>query len=224
MTALQKTISEDELKSCIGKDNPIILDIGCNDGSHTLWFLRLFPAATVYSFEPDPRALARFKTLVGNDRRIHLSDIAISDNDGVAEFYQSNGSRDERTLAAFPDGWDLSGSLRPPKLHLEEHPWVTFDSKIHVRTKMLDSWNAGVGLEEIDLIWMDVQGAEGDVFAGGKNTLERTKYVYTEYSNKELYEGQLDLPRIQLALSNFTLVQRYACDVLLKNNRIDSPA
>ncbi len=31
-----------ELPRLLGKDDPVILDIGCNDGSHTLEFLKLF--------------------------------------------------------------------------------------------------------------------------------------------------------------------------------------
>lgn len=44
-----------ELVRLIGREDPVILDIGCNDGFHTNWFLELFAQARVYSFEPDPR-------------------------------------------------------------------------------------------------------------------------------------------------------------------------
>ena len=41
-----------ELPGLLRKDNPIILDIGCNDGSQSLQFLKLFKDSKVYAFEP----------------------------------------------------------------------------------------------------------------------------------------------------------------------------
>ena len=38
------------------------LDIGANDGSTTLSFLKEFANVKIYAFEPDPRAAAKFKT------------------------------------------------------------------------------------------------------------------------------------------------------------------
>jgi hypothetical protein len=52
----------------------------------------------------------------------------------------------------------------------------------------------------IDSMWVDVQGAEDLVFAGAQETLRCTKYLYTEYCNQELYEGQLNLAQL-LALN-----------------------
>jgi hypothetical protein len=46
----------------------------------------------------------------------------------------------------------------------------------------------------IDFIWADVQGAEEDLILGGLDTLrKRTKYLFTEYNNSEMYEGQINL-------------------------------
>jgi hypothetical protein len=76
-------------------------------------------------------------------------------------------------------------------------------------------------ISEIDFIWMDVQGAEMEVLRGGKNTIAKTRYLYTEYSNKELYEGQANLRKLLKAVNNFDVLIRYPGDVLLRNNQID---
>ena len=78
------------LPALLGKVDPVILDIGCNDGSHTLKFLSLFDKATVYSFEPDPRAQERFKNKV-TDERAPLFEVALAAVDGTADFYVSTG-------------------------------------------------------------------------------------------------------------------------------------
>lgn len=69
------------LPALLGKQDPVILEIGCNDGGQTRDFLRLFDQARIYAFEPDPRARQRFSAAV-DDPRVALFDIAISDKTG----------------------------------------------------------------------------------------------------------------------------------------------
>ncbi len=52
----------EHIVSLLQKPDPVILDIGCNDGTDAQCFLRLCPEAKLYCFEPDARAAARFKT------------------------------------------------------------------------------------------------------------------------------------------------------------------
>lgn len=209
-----------ELPALLGKDNPIILDIGCNDGSHTRGFLKLFKNSKVYAFEPDPRAQDRFRYNVQDDRA-NLFSLAISDTNGEIDFHMSNGTPSPDWEEKLPKGWDLSGSIRNPKKHLDVHPWCTFDESIKVQSKTLDTWRDEQGIEVIDLIWADVQGAEVDLIKGGKKALCKTRFFYTEYCNQELYEGQISLRKILNLLPDFKVLYRFSSDVLLKNKRWD---
>lgn len=215
-----ESISDRDLAAYVGKDDPVILDIGCNDGAQTLWFLRLFRNARVYSFEPDPRARARYLNKV-KDKRAVLFELAISDTDGTREFFVSSGRPEGDLEATDPlvADWDLSGSIRKPKKHLGKVPWIRFDTKIIVNTRTLDSWVREKEIGVIDFIWADVQGAEVDLIAGGKAALNNARYFYTEYSNTELYEGQVNLRQLLDLLPDFRVVRRYENDVLLKNVR-----
>ena len=170
-------VTKELLRECVGKSDPTILEIGCNDGSHSLWFFEVFENPKVYCFEPDPRAIARFKTNVGQRSDVKISEMAISDCDGEITFYQSGGHRDEGAATVIPEGWDLSGSIRQPKDHLTVFPWVTFGQSTVVKTATLDTWCNEHGIEVIDFIWMDVQGAEIDVCRGGMKTLMKTRFI-----------------------------------------------
>jgi 2-O-methyltransferase len=153
-------LTHEEIAALVKKPNPTILEIGCNDGGDTLAFLRVMPQAKIYCFEPDPRAIGRFKKHLGAHLgKVRLFEIAVSDRTGQIDFYSSSGG--DR-----PNGWDLSGSIRRPKNHLIECPWVKFEKTITVSTCRLDDWCAENGVKQVDFIWMDVQGAEGDVIAG----------------------------------------------------------
>ncbi|WFU39831.1 FkbM family methyltransferase [Bradyrhizobium sp. CB82] len=205
----------EQLVSLLGNQSPVILDIGCNDGTDTKRFLELRPEARLYCFEPDPRAVVRFKkNLHSALDKVRLFEIAISDRNGKIDFHPSNGDGEV-------EEWDLSGSIRRPKNHLAEYEWVRFDKPISVETRRLDDWTSEVSVDKIDLIWMDVQGAESDVIAGGKRALSNTRFIYTEYSDRELYEGQLSLNAILELLPSFEVVRLYPRavegDVLLRN-------
>ena len=208
-----------ELPALLKKEDPLILDIGCNNGGQSAQFLSLFPKGRVYSFEPDPRARASFKKKV-TDPRARLIDIAISAADGTTEFYVSSGVPSDEWKEQLPAGWDLSGSIKKPKKHLEMHPWCKFEERIQVTTKKLDTWCAEEGVTEIDFIWADVQGAEVDLIKGAEKSLRRTRFFYTEYNEKELYEGQADLRTLMKQLPDFEVLRRYQNDVLFRNKAL----
>lgn len=205
-------LSPADIPALVGKPAPVILEIGCNNGEETLAILRAIPQANVYCFEPDPRAVAKFKKNLSG-RPVRLFEIAISDRTGTIEFHCSDADD-------YASGWDFSGSIRKPKNHLSEHPNVRFERTLFVPTERLDDWCQVNGVNEVDFIWMDVQGAEGDVIAGAAKILKRTRFIYTEYSNRELYEGQPSLKSLLASLPQFEVLKRYGTDVLLKNTTI----
>jgi 2-O-methyltransferase len=212
-----KQISKQLIAECVGKPNPIILEIGCNDSTNTLWFLEIFDRPQIFCFEPEPRAIKKFNQKIGDRPNVSLFEIAIGAEDGEITFYQSDGENPQKHLQE-TDGWDKSGSIRKPKDHLQVHPWVTFDRQIQVPMMSLDSWYAQSQIDgSIDFIWMDTQGAEADVIDGGITTLAKTRFIYTEYNSRELYENQLNLDRILAKLPDFEVVRKYPDDVLLKN-------
>lgn len=209
-------LEKEGLRSLIGKANPVILDIGCNDGWQTGWFLELFDQALVYCFEPDQRALARFRERITDPRAVVLN-MAIGANDDHMDFHISSGSPPPNMAEPLPAGWDQSGSLRKPKDHLEMYPWCKFDKTVQVKVARLDTWADQNSIGTIELIWADVQGAELDLIRGGRETLRRTHYFYTEYSNRELYEGQANLRQLRRLLPEFEIVRLFPNDVLFRN-------
>jgi hypothetical protein len=83
----------------------------------------------------------------------------------------------------------------------------------------LDTWAERHGVSKADFIWADVQGAESDLVDGAASFLKSSRYLYTEYSNDEWYEGQITLAELLEKLPYFELVTRYPMDVLLENKK-----
>jgi 2-O-methyltransferase len=207
------TLTAPEIRQLLGKDDPRIVEVGANCGQTTAELLRVMPAATIYAFEPDPRAIAKFRAAITNGN-VHLYECAIGAVDGNISFHQSSGAEH---FAQYREGWDQSGSIRRPNTHLKVWPWVKFEKQITVPIMTLDTWREQHGISTTDFIWADVQGAESDLVDGATQFLKSSRYLYTEYSNDEWYEGQITLSDLQKKLPDFDLIRRYSMDALFEN-------
>lgn len=87
-----------------------------------------------------------------------------------------------------------SSSLLQPKVAVAEEsfPGFSFGSaaKIMVKVRPLDEIAREAGLGVIDLLKVDVQGAELDVFRGAGGVLERTRVIHVEVGFTPVYEAQ----------------------------------
>jgi FkbM family methyltransferase len=135
-----------------------------------------------------------YKLLVENIKgfgNIHSFNIALTDFDGTAEMYVSSG---------YSDG---SSSLLKPKKHLEDHPDVFFEKKELVTCKTLDSWAYENGISKVDMLWLDMQGAEQQMLAASNKILSTVSIIHTEVSKHESYEGASLYPSLKkFLLSN----------------------
>jgi FkbM family methyltransferase len=103
------------------------------------------------------------------------------------------------------NGSGASSSLLRPRVHLTEHPEVRFVKKIPVKITTLDSYEF---TPVFNMMNVDVQGFELEVFKGATNTLKNINYIICEVNRDEVYEG---CPRIEdiseyLNQFGFTLV------------------
>jgi 2-O-methyltransferase len=209
-------LSAAEIRQLVGKDDPVIIEVGANCGQTTVELLKAMPGATIFAFEPEPRAIAKFRDAIANPN-VHLYECAIGAVNGTISFNQSSGAEH---LPEYSKGWDQSGSIRRPNSHLKVWPWVKFEKQITVPITTLDAWSEQHQISNADFIWADVQGAESDLVEGAAQFLKSSRYFYTEYSNDEWYEGQITLAELLKKLPDFDLVRRYAMDALFRNKAI----
>lgn len=212
-------------RTLIDRDDPVLLEIGCNDGQDTSRFLTTFPRCRMHCFEPDERPLERFSRHVSSDDpRVRLCRAAVGDRDGLVTLHLSSGMPPRvREWARVLDlkEWDLSSSIHPPTGHLDRSPWCKFERTITVPVIRLDTFlTANPDITRIDLIWADVQGAEADLILGATETLRRTRFLYTEFYDKPMYEGQPNKEQIQAMLPGWKLLGIYGQNLLLHNDKL----
>ena len=208
----------------VNKLNPVILDIGANDGLDSVSISKIFPNSIIHCFEPDPRAIKRFSEFSSIYKNIHLHQIAIGGVNGTVLFHQSDGFPEDYEASQMrPEGWDLSGSIKTPTGHLEANPGAHLKKSIDVKCMTLDSWLAEKQtINSIELMRLDTQGAEGDILKNCPIALSLTNYIFTEYSDIELYEGQVSLMELDKILVNFEIMQVFENDVLFRNKSFKS--
>jgi FkbM family methyltransferase len=191
----------------------VILDVGANDLGTTCAFKSLFPDAYIHAFEPDARAIkhgkARLSKLDRPSERITFHECAVGHSDGVRDFYPSNGT--SPAMIWYETGYDLSGSLKVPVS--ARHPGletVYFENPVQVRCTTLDSWLREYRPRKVDLVWMDVQGAELEVIRGGELVFNMAKWVYLECMETRVYMDQPSLEEIICALPFHRLCESFS--------------
>lgn len=205
MKDYDRLLSHEEVAEMVGEGTRLV-EIGCNDGRDTARFLDDMPKTFIDAFEPDRRAIAAFrKRIPESETRVTLHEVAVADVDGQRPWWRSGGF----TELAGPEGYNLSGSLLEPTGHLDQDPRITFTGGHVVPTIRLDTWFANAGEPKIDFLWMDVQGGEQLVISGGLRAVSACRYIYTEYSDTELYLHQPNLHAICALLTDHDLVATY---------------
>ena len=148
------------------KPGSVFVDIGANAGLFTVLAGRCAsPGGRVLSFEPHPEARARLRQVVELDG---LSDVVTSSPDAVSDV-SGDSVRLFLTSASELSTIDPSGA---PLVAL--HP---YEGSIDVPVTTLDDWLEAAGppwsTGGIDLIKIDVEGAEALVLRGMSRTLAR---------------------------------------------------
>jgi FkbM family methyltransferase len=192
-----------------------ILDIGSLDGADAVELGRMFPAATIHSFEPDPANFPLLQQTAKCCDRIIPYQIALSDNVGKAKFFASGAEDDAYYNRA-------SGSiLRPLRSATDWWPQLKFEREVEVSTTTVDEWATTKSIRSIDLVWMDVQGAELQVLQGMGTLIESTHCIVLEVWMKPAYDGAATLPQIQEFLESHGF---YMTRLWLNTNKIDGDA
>tara|TARA_R100000008_G_scaffold47035_1_gene27797 strand:+ start:3922 stop:4539 length:618 start_codon:yes stop_codon:yes gene_type:complete len=128
-------------------------------------------------FEPQEHLYNDIKSRCIIDEKIY--NVALGSERGTKEMYISFRE------GGVSHGSGASSSLLKPKVHLEEHPEVTFPETTMVEVHTLDDYYD----PQYNFLNIDVQGYELEVLKGGTKTLENIDAMILEVNRAEVYEG-----------------------------------
>lgn len=180
MLYVRKTLFDDPslfslLEKIIAPDD-IVVDVGANVGLLTLYASRVAYSGHVYAIEPEQINVERLhqNLKLARCKNVTTEATALSDYTGIA------------TLNVFSENRVLN-SLGRPIIQTTEKRYES-DSTQEVPVTTLDSFVQTHGLSKIDLLKVDVEGAEPRVLAGCKQLLSdcKIRHIVFEISQTPL--------------------------------------
>jgi FkbM family methyltransferase len=180
----------------------IILDVGARDLVESMCFSEKYPTAKIIAFECNPQTLPICKENNKNYLNIELVDKAVNDYDGVCKFYPINPLKTQTT---WEDGNPGASSLF---LANGNYPFEKYEQdEIDVNCTRLDTILIERNIDKVDILWMDLQGAELIALRSLGNLLKNVSIICTETEKTPIYTDQAVFSEINNFLKdNFILV------------------
>jgi len=190
-------VSLEILKWLPGDKAITFLDIGASIGKFSIYMCDEYKIEKGILIEPVGKHIPMLEETFPDKKTFLIINAAIADKVAETDFYFNEDADFVSSLLRIDNKGEGFASL-----NLGD-PVVT---KIQALT--LDHIISQQQISIVDLIKIDVQGAEHLVLKGGIETLKKTRLVYTEFSYKPLYENSstfFDLYKIFYE-NNFMLV------------------
>ena len=146
-------------------ENPIILEAGAQFGEDTQWMSQLWPAGTIYAFEPSPASFAELHKVAMQRENVFAIPLALSNQKGQFFFYLAGGA---------------SSLLKPQDSFNNDYFHSDLDNPITVNSVILDEWAQENKVDKIDFMWLDMEGNELNALEGSLSMLKHVKLIYTE--------------------------------------------
>ena len=167
----------------------VVIDVGANQGFYTLKVKEISPQARVVAVEPNPGEydILAENLLLNGIGGVKLENVAIGAADGMLK------------MEVIPQIGAIGGQM----LRIPERPWIKdeFVKTLEVPALALDSLFEKHGIIEVDVLKVDVEGLELDIFTSCRR-LSCVKRIVTEYHSADI---KVELIRY-LAAKEFDLV------------------
>jgi FkbM family methyltransferase len=148
----------------------VILDIGGNIGVAALFFAKEFPQATIHSFEPVAENFALLQKNVSTLTNVHAHQVALGAEDAEKEIFWSEEDTNLGGFSLYKNNANTQKSTR-------------------ISLKAAAKYLREQGIEQVDLIKIDTEGAEFDILtAMDEALLSKTKWIVGELHGIQDFE------------------------------------
>lgn len=182
----------EKAKQHFGDQSPkVILDVGSRDLIESIELSNAWPNAKIIAFEPNPNQFKICLEAAANHPNIQVYEYACSDKEEIVSFYVVEGNVGASSILEpihMPGGWDNG---------YQERPWRPITG---IKAKRLDDILEELGIEQVDIIWIDVQGNEFQALTGMGKYLDHVKMIHAEAALVPYYKGQVGKNELEIWL------------------------
>lgn len=163
-------------------DVQVAIDGGAYHGEWASYYLQQFPRAQVFMFEPFPASQTILREKLGTNPRAHLIPAAL-------------GKQCERRTLYVNQLAATNSLFQPSTGAREKQPdpnWMKPAGTEEIEVTTLDRFCQEKSISRVNLLKLDVQGAELLALQGGEGLLSRgaIDVIYLEMQFTQQYEGQ----------------------------------
>ena len=173
----EKNISKENIKT--------IFDVGSRDLEESIYFAERYPNAKIYSFECNPRTISTCIERQKKYSNIFFFSEAVNNYTGTCKFYPTDP---EKTITPHPDGNQGASSLFKANGNYTLETYI--QKEIVVPCTRLDDVIKKHNIDKIDILWMDLQGAELLALQSLGDYLDKISFICTEVEMNPIYENQ----------------------------------
>jgi len=168
-------------RKLVTRSEPVIFDVGAHIGDTVAKYRSLFPSAHIHCFEPFPDSFDRLATRLTRVPRTHLHRLALMEHEGSTKLHVNRSVATNSTLPS-----DARGAFYWGEQKLET------EATIDVVASTIDQVRDRESVNHIDILKIDVQGAEYAVLRGADATLRQhaVDVLYMELIVAPTYVGQ----------------------------------
>jgi FkbM family methyltransferase len=160
--------------TCLGKLKYVV-DVGANTGLWSRHFLNCVRPLKLISFEPIPSVFAQLKQLLQPHPFAEARCIAAGNLQGTRTFFVTK---------------DTTGaSLLPPSSEMNDLVKGNWDVEEEIKCEADTLDHQLKDLPRVDLLKIDVQGAEVEVLEGASDILKKTHFLLIEFNYMNQYDG-----------------------------------
>lgn len=177
----------------VEKQPRVLLDIGSHNLDQSIVFAEIFPNTRIIAVEPNPVQYKICLDKASKYKNIEVHNFAISDVGGTADFWVVDGN---------PGGSSL---LEPISVPYSTNKWT----KISVECVRLDDLLKKIGVNEVDVVWIDVQGHELSALKSLGSLINSVKAIHTEACPNPYYKGHTPQSELEEFLNQNNFAFRF---------------
>lgn len=161
-------------------ENLTIFDVGAYDGRSIESYKKVFSKSIIFSFEPTPNVFKYLVRKYSHRNDVKLFNTALSSEIGEAEFHINNSLLTNSLIESSKDEYTSSQISYSTK------------EKITVKTNTIDNFCKTENIDKINILKIDVQGADIMVLKGAEKTLREKKIdlIFVEVEFLQIYKNQ----------------------------------